>query len=513
MIDLALEEALTGDALPDRLFTTAQVREIDRLAMEQQGLGDGKLMERAGYVAFRLLRKHWPSAMSISIFCGGGNNGGDGYLLGKFCHLSGLQVNLFAIGEVEQLTGDAKNACEKYLAVGGILRKEAPQFEDQSDLAVDGIFGIGLHRHVNGKWREAILLLNRWTCPVLSLDIPSGLDSDSGQVQGVAVQADVTISFVGLKQGLFLGAASSHCGQLYFHDLGIPAEVMKAFPLVLHQLRTRSALAPFKPRRVDDHKGHFGHVLVVGGDHGFGGAALLAGKASVRAGAGLVSIATREAHLTAILASCPEIMARGVSKPEELAPLLHKVSVICLGPGLGQSAWSRGLFAKLIDQKKPLVMDADALNLLALEPIQRTHWILTPHPGEAARLLNCKIAEIQRDRFGAVKALQEMYGGVILLKGAGTLLFDGKHPMMINTNGNPGMATGGMGDVLTGLIGALIAQGFSLWEAACSGAFLHGKAGDVAAGRSPRGLIATDLIAEIRRQVNAEGCSAHSFNA
>ena len=284
----------------------------------------------------------------------------------------------------------------------------------------------------------------------------------------------------------------------------LPKEALETSSVVPQHLNGSIAYAPFKPRPLDAHKGSFGHVLVVGGDVGYGGAVMLAARAAARTGAGLVSVATRRETIAPLLAANAEIMAQAIDDGEDLAKLLCKASVICIGPGLGQSSWSRALFSKVIDQTKPLVVDADALNLLAMEALQRQHWVLTPHPGEAARLLACSVAQVQGDRVHAVQSLQAQYGGLVILKGAGTLICDGEHPILRNTTGNAGMATAGMGDVLAGMIAGLIAQGFSLWEAACSAVYLHGKAGDVAAGDCPRGLMAGDLIEEIRKQVNPD---------
>jgi len=263
-------------------------------------------------------------------------------------------------------------------------------------------------------------------------------------------------------------------------------------------LKRESLLSP-RPR--DAHKGLFGHVLVVGGDYGMGGAVRMAGEAALRVGAGLVSVATRLEHVAGIIAGRPELMCHGVKSPKDLQKLLQRATVIALGPGLGQSMWSKKLFAALVKAKQPKILDADALNLLAQNPHKRKDWILTPHVGEAARLLNCSREKIQQDRLAAVKALQNKFGGVIILKGAGTLVLAAE--VKICKAGNPGMASGGMGDVLTGVIAGLLAQGLDLAQAAEMGVCIHAMAGDLAAQeRGERGLLAMDLMFYLQQYAN-----------
>ncbi len=259
----------------------------------------------------------------------------------------------------------------------------------------------------------------------------------------------------------------------------------------------------FPPRPRASHKGDYGHVLVVGGDHGLAGAARLAGEAAARTGSGLVSVATRLAHAVIMTAACPELMCHGVECARDLRPLLQRASVVAIGPGLGQSAWAREVLAAVLQTRLPLVVDADALNLLAQDPIQRDHWILTPHPGEAARLLSITTEQIQAHRPHAAQALQQRYGGVCVLKGMGSLVCTSES-IAICEVGNPGMASGGMGDILTGIIAGLLAQGLRLADAACAGVYIHAKAGDRAAQKGERGLLASDLMPHLREIVNCQ---------
>ncbi|MBL4744403.1 MAG: NAD(P)H-hydrate dehydratase [Cycloclasticus sp.] len=254
-------------------------------------------------------------------------------------------------------------------------------------------------------------------------------------------------------------------------------------------------------RKKDAHKGDAGHTLLIGGDAGFSGAIRLASEAALRVGSGLVSVATRAEHAASITIARPELMCHGVSGRLDIKQLAKRCQVIAVGPGLGQSAWSNQLFEAALETNLPTVIDADALNLLSQQPRKNNHWVLTPHVGEAARLLNCTTAEIQQDRASAAEQLQEQYGGVVVLKGAGSLVFDGEEMFICNA-GNPGMASGGMGDVLTGVIAGLIAQGLTLFEAAKLGVLVHAMAADYAAKQGERGLLASDLMAPLRELVN-----------
>jgi NAD(P)H-hydrate epimerase len=319
---------------------------------------------------------------------------------------------------------------------------------------------------------------------------------------GIAVQADATITFVGLKSGLFLGDGPQQAGDLHFAGLNIPSGCRAVVAVDLRRI-TRAAVRralPARPRAA--HKGTFGHVVVVGGGPGMPGAVRLAGEAALRAGAGRVSIATHPSHVASIAAGRPELMCHGIESPSDLERLTADASVIALGPGLGQSDWAVALFEALIEHALPLVLDADALNLLAARAQKRANWILTPHPGEAARLLGIDSATIQADRRGSLQQLESRYGGNIVLKGAGTLVSAGNAPAWLCTEGNPGMAAPGMGDVLTGIVAALWAQGLGQEEAAAIGVEIHARAGDAAAATGERGLLAGDLMQALRAWVN-----------
>jgi NAD(P)H-hydrate epimerase len=370
-------------------------------------------------------------------------------------------------------------------------------------VVVDAMFGTGLDREVSGLHREAITLINRQHAPVLSLDIPSGLHADSGNALGVAVRATKTVTFIALKQGLFTGQGPDYGGEISFDDLGVPEEIYHRVPAPAFRISSEWMRSLLPPRPRIAHKGHHGHVLVIGGEQGMAGAVRLAGEAAARVGAGLVSMATHPFHAAAVNAARPELMCHAVADGTALPTLLSKASVLAIGPGLGRDEWGRQLFGTVLDSALPMVVDADALYWLAQEPLRRNHWILTPHPGEAARLLNVTVGEVQADRWQAVRELHKRYGGVVILKGSGTLVCNGHDPLALCDSGNPGMAVGGMGDVLTGVIAGLLAQGFNPWQAALAGVQLHGRAGDAAAAQDgERGLMAGDLLGPLHRLVN-----------
>ncbi len=493
------------DQLPHALYRAEQVRNLDRAAIEGQGIPGLTLMERAGSAAFQLMGRLWPSADDITLLCGIGNNGGDGYVVARLALEKGLKVRVLVVGDPTRMKGDALASAEAYQRAGG----EYYRFEGlprQTDLIIDGVFGTGLEREVAGRWREALEAVNGHTAPVLALDIPSGLHSDTGRIMGEAVRAQATISFIGLKQGMFTGDGPTCCGDIHFDALAVPAVIYSEEILSARRLEWAQQSTTLSPRPGAAHKGDFGHLLVVGGSAGFSGAARLAGEAGARAGAGLVSIATHPGHAALLDVACPELMCRGVESADDLGPLLERADAIAIGPGLAQTDWSRTLLETVLETKKTLVVDADALNLLAAAPRHRDNWVLTPHPGEAARMLGCKPLDIMSDRFDAAARLQEKYGGVTVLKGAGTLVNDGtSRPPGVCSDGNPGMASGGMGDTLTGIIGGLMVQGFSPDSAAEMGVCLHAAAADAAARNGERGLMAGDLLPEIRRLINPEG--------
>ncbi len=463
-------------------------------------------MRRAGAAAWRALRARWPQARRLVIVCGPGNNGGDGWVVAELAQRDGLAPRVVEIGDASALGPDAAAARSGALAAGVPATRALTALAD-AELIVDGLFGLGLTREVGGEFRAAIEAMNARAdagVPLLALDIPSGLHADTGAVLGVAARATATMTFIGVKRGLVTGAAADHIGELLFDGLGAPASIRDGIAPAARRVTaaTRAALLPRRAR--SGHKGDHGHVLLIGGAPGYAGAARLAAEAALRAGAGLVSAAVHPGCAALLNLGRPEIMVHAVDEPARLAPLLKRANVVAIGPGLAQSDWSAALLGAVRDGPLPLVLDADALNLLAREAQRREDWVLTPHPGEAARLLGCTTREINADRYAAAAALNARYGGVAILKGAGSLVSEAGRVEVI-AGGNPGMGSGGMGDVLTGIVAALRAQGLTAFDAASHGAALHAAAADLAARDGERGLLASDLFAPLRRLVNAAG--------
>ena len=483
------------------LRDVAALRALEAIASER--LGDAfEPMRRAGQAAWRELLHAWPQAHRIVVACGPGNNGGDGYELACHAHQSGREVTVVRLAAHAPRGELAARACQAYTQAGGRIAT----FDDAlpaADVVVDALFGIGLSRAPDAGCAALIDAINTSAAPVLALDTPSGLNADSGSAPGACVRADRTVEFIAPKAGLRTGAALDRVGDCVLATLDLDPRWFDGVPVRGHALRPQDLARWLHPRGRNSHKGTHGRVLCIGGDHGSGGAIMLCAQAALRCGAGLVDVATRELHVPALLARLPEAMAHVPTHRTQFEASLARADVIAVGPGLGREDWGAQCLAAALAQDKPLVLDADALNGLAgsthaLSPAS----VMTPHPGEAARLLDCDAATVQRDRYAAAQALSARYGCVVVLKGAGTIVAAPDRTPCVILAGNPGMAVGGMGDVLTGVIAALRAQGLDAFDAACVGALLHAAAGDAAAADGERGLLPTDLMPHLRTLAN-----------
>lgn len=485
--------------LPNVLYCTEQIKAVEQFVIQKNIISGFTLMEQAGQAVFEYVQHRYRMIKKIAIFCGSGNNAGDGYVVGTLALQAGLSVCVYSVSDTAVLKGDALTAYQQFVHAGGIVIAFQENEILNFDLIIDALLGTGLSRAVTGQYEQAIHKINQSNLPVVSIDVPSGLNADTGDVMGCTIEADATVTFIGLKQGLFIGFAGQYVGEIIYASLNLPDAAWQTISSSIVRVVPKS----LSPRSRYAHKGNFGHVLVIGGDVGYSGAARLAGMAALRVGAGLVSIATHPENAGMMNVMYPELMCHSIPSQKELLPLLEKASVIVIGTGLGQRNWGKSLFATTLNCDKPMIIDADGLNLLAQSPQKKTNWILTPHVGEAARLLTTTTKEIQTDRFEVVQALQQKYGGVVLLKGAGTLIAS-KHTIAISNTGNPGMASGGMGDILAGVIAGLVAQGLSLEEAAQQGCYGHGWAADEAVKTDgERGLLASDLLSYLRRWVNS----------
>jgi NAD(P)H-hydrate epimerase len=479
------------------LYDNQSLRDAETAARNALG-SDFALMQRAGHAAWRHVLALWPQAQRIVVACGPGNNGGDGYVLASHALRNGRDV--WIVRQAEPRAEPARQAQAGFMSAGGRCIEFSGTLPD-ADLIVDGIFGIGLSRAPDAESCRLIDAINTSTVAVLALDVPSGVDAGTGHVPGAAVRATSTLQFLAPHRGLMTGASLDYCGRLDVAPLGVDLDPAVASASALHA----GALAGWlKPRARDSHKGSNGHVLCIGGEHGSGGAIALCAEAALRSGAGLVSAATRTEHVAALLARRPEVMAAGIDHPHAILGLLQRANVVAIGTGLGQQAWGRALWEVAATSGKDLVIDADALNLLAMQPCALpSGTILTPHPGEAGRLLGIDTGAVQADRFAAARQLVERYGCVIVLKGAGTIVAAPDRIPCVIAAGNPGMAVGGMGDLLTGVIAALRAQRMEAFDAACCGALLHAVAGDAAAREAGnRGLLPSDLLPHLRALSN-----------
>ncbi|MGM0554578.1 MAG: NAD(P)H-hydrate dehydratase [Pseudomonadota bacterium] len=482
------------------LYDSAGMRALDAAGQALPEIAAGALMERAGAALLAEVRAQWPQQRRIGIVCGPGNNGGDGFVLARLAREAGYSVVLHAGPSRARPESDGKRARQRWQDEGGVLEPLEAFDPDRAQIWVDCLFGIGLARPLTDVYGEVIERLNAAGQPVLAADVPSGVDVDSGCLTGAAVRATRTLTMIADKLGLRTGAGVDCAGTVRVADLGLPERIAAGVRPVARRLGPSGWPAWLPPRRAAAHKGDFGHVLVVGGAPGTSGAARLAGAAALRAGAGRVTLATHPQHAAWANLDQPELMVHGVESVAGLLPLLQAADAVVVGPGLGQEAWGRALWPAVADAAAALVVDADALNLLAQAPRQRRDWILTPHPGEAGRLLQQTVTEVEADRPASVRALAARFGGVALLKGAGTLVASvPEEALLCVTDGHPGMATAGSGDVLSGIIAALCAQGLAPAAAAGAGAAWHCAAARRACAviGGERGMIAGDLVAAL----------------
>lgn len=484
------------------LYVTKQIRSLESKALALGGLTEDDLMARAGKAAFDLFQTYYSHVKTIAVFCGGGNNAGDAYVFAALAYHHGLSVVIYQFKSIEQLPPAAQHAAEAVQALGIPCSVLEDAIDGDVEFIVDGLLGIGLKGEVYGPIADAINLMNESGLPILSLDIPSGLDADTGCVMGSCVRAEITATFIGPKFGMYTLDGPDFCGQIIHHALQLEPYLEMVAPAAYcldeHLFRQISGA-----RVKNAHKKMYGHVLMIGGGPGMPGAVSLAAQAALSLGAGMVTIATSPEHSGGMLSQLPEVMIYSVSNANDLLPLLANATVCVVGPGLGESAWAQSLFSTALVSQLPLVIDASALRILANAPQHDDNWVLTPHPGEAASLLGCEIQSVQKDRRRAAQNIQQKYGGTVVLKGAGTVIQAGAHETCVCTNGNPGMATAGMGDVLSGVIAGLAAQGIPLPMAAKSGVWLHAKAADdLVARQGERGLLASQLMPFLRSRVN-----------
>jgi len=502
--------------MTDYLYTAAQCREIDRLAMQSLSLEGMQLMQRAAEAAMDVLSSCWPGVQSLGMYCGPGNNGGDGYLLAARAHKLGYAVRVYVVLPPASELAIAAHAValESGVEISRYDNRFESDFDSSTDLIVDAIFGHGLTRPLQGDLATLVCHLNQSTVPVLALDIPSGINSDSGAVMGCALYASASCSFIAPKRGMYTGAGPDYVGEIYEVSLGVSPQIYAEITPACEVI-SLSSLKPLLPTpRPTSHKGDFGHVAVIGGQPGMVGAVILAALAAARSGAGRVTVLSDMSHIQLIQQQNPVLMTRSIKADGDLA-LPDSITAIALGPGLGCPSslnpetvdpappnWSLAVFEGALSQAKahdlPVLVDADALSLLAAFPRRFSHWVLSPHPREAATLLSISVQDVEADRPAACQQIAQRYGGVCVLKGKGSLISDGGARLSICTAGNWGMATAGSGDVLSGMIAAFLASGIAAYDAARLAVSIHAHAGESAASTlAMRSMIATDLIDQL----------------
>ncbi len=469
------------------LFTPHQTQAIDQLAQKQLGDDGWELMNRAAKQAWLVAERLWPQAKSCYILVGPGKNGGDGYLVAQWAKQAGKQVTVCQISPPKSRL--ALRAAQQINELGIAITGFSAQSLLDADFVIDALFGIGLNRPLGEPWNLITQAVNLAEKPVLALDCPSGLDCATGLAHPDTINASHTAAFICHKIGYYQLDGRDHCGQIHLCDLNLDPNLLYTFEAEALAADITEIRPP--QRKHASHKGRYGTALLIGGDYGMMGAIALASQACLRAGAGLVKVISRPEHQIPLTQMQPELM---VSNDSALTQQLAQASTLAIGPGLGQSDWAWRLFEQACQANKPIILDADALNCLAHRPSYYHRWILTPHPKEAARLLKQSVAQVQHDRMAAVKALQKRYGGIIVLKGTGTLIYDGK-TVILCRYGNGGMAKGGMGDVLTGLIAGLVAQGLELGFATQLAVLQHAYTADqLAQTRGEYSYLPTDLI-------------------
>jgi len=514
-----------------KLLTSGQSRELDRLSQEKYRIASYSLMTTAGEAVARAAVEKYRARISDGalVIAGKGNNGGDGFVTARKLHQDGVKVRAILLAKPSALKGDAARAQADFISAGGIVTEVETEaaldeaMRERPGIVVDGIFGTGLNAEVNGLPRAAIEKINALKVPVVAIDIASGINSDTGAVMGAAIDASLTVTFGFAKYGHVSYPGAGHCGELKVEQIGFAPQAMDEIAPRGLFLEARDVRGWMTPRTDNSHKGMFGHVMVIAGSRGKAGAALLSSRGALRAGAGLVTAAIPNCVADVVSSGQAELMTEAIADrdghfdgraaTEALASLIKPMNSIVVGPGIGVSDGTEDLIAWLINEAvqpdRPMLIDADGLNVLAqIGPDKlrsaKGPVVLTPHPGEMSRLLGIGTKEVNADRIGAAKKLAELTGAVALLKGAHSVIAAPSGEVYINSTGNPGMGTPGMGDALSGMTGAFLAQRMDALRALSLGVFLHGHAADRVAMRYGRvGYIVSDLLDELPRAIDA----------
>jgi len=520
--DLRAKEKRMDPFIKKRLASAEEMRELDRSTIEEFGIPGEVLMESAGKGVFEYLEDNYRYLQDALIVCGKGNNGGDGFVVGRYLLNRGVRVTAILLGRNKELKGDARLNLERFLKLEGKVievtdEKQLTRLKriiEESELIIDAIFGTGLNSLVKGLPAKAIKLINEahfnFGIPVIAIDIPSGINASTGEVMGEAVWADATITFGLAKLGHYTYPGADYVGDLKIVEIGIPARY--CLDIETYLLDEEMATVFLKPRRADCHKGDNGHCVIFAGSTGKTGAAAMASESALRAGAGLVTLAVPASLNDIFEIKLTEVMTEPIEDEEkkfgrksisQAKKFMEGKDAIALGPGIG-SGKEMDEFVReiLVSASVPVVVDADGLNSLARQKSIfkeiKAPLVLTPHPGEMSRLTGISVADVQKDRMGVAKKFAREWGAIVVLKGAGTVIADPEGIAFLNRSGNPAMASAGMGDVLTGIIAGLLSQHYGPLEASALGVFMHGMAGDLATKElGDAGIIATDVIRKI----------------
>ena len=468
------------------VFTKSQIKTIDKMAADYLQINSFELMQQAGAAIFSYVHNE----KNLLVVTGAGNNAGDGFVMAQLALQRGIKVVVWGLLSIEKLPKDARHAADSYIKSGGQIIDVQPKHK--FDCVVDAIFGTGLSRNVEGVFAQAVEWINQQKAKVVSVDIPSGLDADTGCIMACSVAADMTVCVIAFKPGLLTNHGKDICGQLYLEDLEIPNQLLCEFSSQINELDVSVLQQDLFQHVHNSHKGSFGHALIVGGHDGMLGALMLAGRAALRSGCGMVETVTNGEQSVLISLQCPELITTNDVKASRL---ISSTQVIAIGPGLGLNQESKTVLDYCIKQNKPMVVDADALTLSANVHVFSNDVVLTPHPKEAGTLLDCDVAVIQNDRVSAAIAIAQKYQAVVVLKGSGTVVANPEGKVAICPYGYSGMATAGMGDVLTGIVAGLMAQGFDAFNAAQTAVVWHALAAEDC--HKGNGLIASDVIEQL----------------
>ncbi|MBK4764768.1 MAG: bifunctional ADP-dependent NAD(P)H-hydrate dehydratase/NAD(P)H-hydrate epimerase [Pantoea sp. Brub] len=487
--------------LPYSVWTVEQLKHLEYECTQSLGIDLYELMLRAGYVVYEHICMHWPDANNWLILCGHGNNGGDGYIVARLAKLSGKRVTLIACNDNKTLSILAKKASNSWLEVNGVINPSDMIWPKKIDIIIDALLGTGNKlRPLQQSYLKLIKLANINTAPIVSIDIPSGLLANNGNTTGETIYATHTLSLITLKPGQLIGRAKEFIGKLYCNDLGLSSFLSTKKPPI-YRFDASCLINWLQPRNPISHKGNHGRILVIGGNVGTVGAVYMAGEAALRSGSGLVKILIHPNNVVSTVNTRPELMVKVLSI-KSIDYELDWADVVIIGPGLGLDEWSKKIIQMISSSNKPMLWDADALNLLAINENKNNNRIITPHLKEASRLLNINIEEITNNLLLAANNLVKKYGGIVVLKSAVTIITNGKDIACIDV-GNAGMASGGMGDVLSGIIASFVGQNLTLFNAAAAGCVVHGAAADeIALKYGERGMLAMDLMKFLWKYVN-----------